>query len=219
MRNQKQNSSPVRQILKNHGLGGDIPPEIRSEVSASMGKNYRNIIKKAGGLTLTASLTGILFFLLKRVETWLPAAKVTVPVAVLSLATTATIVTHQLTTPQVEPVLLLSSFKSASLSDSTVQKTGNRLMEKLNAMEGRVRIALHDTAGTKASLPLVVGSMEQMGKNIYLTVKVIDPVTSKILYIGEAAAEGEKGLESASDKLAAQLHNFASARSKKKAAQ
>ena len=172
-------------------------------------------MKRAGGLTFTASVAGFIFFLLRRVETWLPAAKVTLPLAIVSIATAATVATHQLTETGAEPVLLLSSFKSASLEEGLLNRTGVSIISKLNALPGDLRIAARGDATQTGTLPLVVGSMEQAGQSIYLTVKVIDPVTSKILFIGEASAPDKEGLDAATEDLAKKLHGFAASLSKK----
>lgn len=208
MKNRDLNNSQVKKLLQNHGLTGNIPPDIRSDISSSMEKNYRSIIKKTGGLTLAASISGFIFFMLRRVETWLPAAKIVVPLALVSTVSAVVIVTQNLATTRIEPALLLRSFQSATLQDETVQKTGCLIMESINGKPGELSVAFSEAGTSGGTLPLIVGSMERAGKSIFITVKIIDPLTSKILFITETSAAGEKELPAAAQKLAAQIHTF-----------
>jgi len=208
MKNRDQNKSQVRELLQNHGLTGNIPPDIRSNISSSMDKNYRKIIKKTGGLTLAASIGGFIFFMLRRIETWLPAAKIVIPLALVSTASAVAIITQNLPAPRVEPTMLLRSFHSATLKDEMVEKTERLIMTGINGKPGELHVALSKTGTAQGTLPLIVGSLERAGTNIFITVKIIDPLTSKILFITETSAAGDKELPEATQKLAAQIHAF-----------
>ncbi len=188
-----KNSSPLQRILESERMTREIPAEIRKNVPVSMRRGYRDIMKKTGRLTLLSSIAAIVYFLMRKAGTLIPGAKIVIPLTVATI-TAGGIVAVQLTEKIPDPVLMVRPLQSTTLSPSLTAASTRHLAEGFNTINKNIQSSISAKNSVTGTPYIMIGNMEKSGKTIFVTIRVINPVTSGILFIKEATATDESAL-------------------------